>query len=100
MLFHLPMGAPSAAAALARGAVQPASTEVAGYSGEECGSVSGSSAVAAVIVAAFLATTAESYIGAIFQDNMPWLTNELVNFIMTVIGAAVAIALTMLATAV
>lgn len=64
------------------------------------GLVSGSSAVAAVIVAAFLATTAESYIGAIFQDNMPWLTNELVNFIMTVIGAAVAIALTMLATAV
>lgn len=45
----------------------------------------------ACIFAAFIATTVESYIGAIFQDKYPWLTNELVNLINTVIGAAVAI---------
>jgi len=43
------------------------------------------------VAAAFVATTAESYIGATFQDNYPWLTNELVNLINTVIGAAVGI---------
>jgi uncharacterized protein (TIGR00297 family) len=42
-------------------------------------------------VAAFLATTAESYIGAVFQnDQRSWLSNELVNLIMTIIGAALA----------
>jgi uncharacterized protein (TIGR00297 family) len=42
-------------------------------------------------VAAFLATTAESYIGAVFQnDQRSWLSNELVNFIMTIIGATLA----------
>ena len=45
------------------------------------------------VVAAFVATTAESFIGAIFQDSVPWLTNELVNLINTVIGAAAAMAL-------
>ena len=40
------------------------------------------------VTAAFVATTAESYIGASFQgSNYPWLTNELVNLIMTIIGA-------------
>mmetsp|Transcript_20560 Transcript_20560/g.34947 ORF Transcript_20560/g.34947 Transcript_20560/m.34947 type:complete len:317 (+) Transcript_20560:54-1004(+) len=47
-------------------------------------------APAVCVAAAFVATTIESYIGAVFQDNIPWLTNELVNLIMTVIGAAVA----------
>lgn len=47
--------------------------------------------VISCIVAAFVATTAESYIGAIFQDSIPWLTNELVNLINTLIGALVAI---------
>jgi len=45
------------------------------------------------IIAALVATTAESYIGAIFQSNVPWLTNELVNLANTVIGACVGIAL-------
>jgi len=45
------------------------------------------------VVAAFIATTAESFIGAVFQDSIKWLNNELVNLIMTVIGAVVGIAL-------
>jgi uncharacterized protein (TIGR00297 family) len=57
------------------------------------GLISGSSAIAAVIIAALVATTVESYIGAIFQDNVPWLTNELVNFVNTLIGAAIAMLL-------
>lgn len=47
------------------------------------------------LVAAFVATTAESYIGAIFQDSIPWLSNELVNLINTVIGALVGMGLAM-----
>lgn len=43
------------------------------------------------IVAAFIATNLESVIGAAFQHRFPWLTNELVNVINTLIGAAVAI---------
>jgi uncharacterized protein (TIGR00297 family) len=44
-----------------------------------------------VAFAAFFASTAESFIGAIFQTaDIKWLTNELVNLIMTVIGAAAA----------
>lgn len=42
------------------------------------------------IAAAFVATTIESYIGAVFQDKVSWLNNELVNLIMTVIGALLA----------
>lgn len=44
------------------------------------------------LLASLLATTIESYIGAVYQDEKvrPWLTNELVNFIMTVIGSALA----------
>jgi uncharacterized membrane protein len=53
-------------------------------------------AVLASVVAAFIATTAESYIGAIFQDSVPWLSNELVNVINTVIGALVAMLLMLL----
>lgn len=54
--------------------------------------------ITAVVIAAFLATTAESYIGATFQDKVSWLTNELVNFINTLIGGAVAFAIVYFAT--
>ena len=47
--------------------------------------------VGACVVAAFIATTAESYVGATFQDNVPWLTNELVNLLNTLIGAMAAV---------
>ena len=45
----------------------------------------------ACTVAAFIATTFESWIGATYQDNVSWLSNELVNLINTFVGAAVAI---------
>lgn len=48
------------------------------------------------IVAAFIANFMESYIGAVAQDKIPWLTNELVNFINTAIGAVIAIALALI----
>lgn len=47
----------------------------------------------ACLLAAFVATTAESFIGAVYQDKYPWLTNELVNLINTIIGAGTAIAI-------
>ena len=40
---------------------------------------------------------AESFIGALMQDTFPWLTNELVNFVNTAIGAAAGVAIAMLA---
>lgn len=46
-----------------------------------------------IAVAAFVATTCESYIGATIQGKIPFLTNEVVNFLNTLIGAFVAIAL-------
>lgn len=52
--------------------------------------------IAICVVAAFLATNAESLIGATVQEKFDWLTNELVNVINTVIGAGVAIALGLL----
>jgi len=48
------------------------------------------------LVAAFVATNAESVIGATVQEQFDWMTNELVNVINTVIGAGVAIALGLL----
>ena len=44
-------------------------------------------------LAAFLATNAESLIGATLQGKkgFEWMTNEVVNFLNTVIGAAIAI---------
>ena len=45
------------------------------------------------VIAAFIATTIESLIGATLESRLPWLTNDLVNFINTVIGAICAIAL-------
>lgn len=43
------------------------------------------------IVAAFVATNCESLIGATAQGKVKWMTNEVVNFLNTSIGAAVAI---------
>lgn len=47
------------------------------------------------ILSALIATTAESYIGAIGQNNkkIQWMTNELVNLINTLIGAFIAVTL-------
>ena len=44
-------------------------------------------------IAAFIATTIESLIGATLETRFTWLTNDIVNFINTVIGASVAILL-------
>ena len=46
-------------------------------------------------IAAFVATTIESWIGATIQSKWEWLTNEMVNGINTAIGAAVAILLSL-----
>ena len=43
------------------------------------------------VLAAFVATNIESVIGATLQTNTPWLTNEIVNFINTTIGAIFAL---------
>lgn len=45
------------------------------------------------VIAAFIATTIESLIGATLESRFTWLTNDLVNFINTVIGAILAIVL-------
>ena len=47
-------------------------------------------------IAAFVATNIESVIGATLQDKFDWLTNELVNAINTIIGAVVAISISIL----
>ncbi|NJL82471.1 MAG: TIGR00297 family protein, partial [Chloroflexaceae bacterium] len=47
-------------------------------------------------IAAFVATTAESLIGATLQPRFDWLTNELVNIINTTIGALVAAGLALI----
>lgn len=49
--------------------------------------------VALAIIAAFVATNCESLIGATLQGRFGWLTNEVVNFINTAIGATVAMGL-------
>ncbi|WP_319419894.1 TIGR00297 family protein [Pleurocapsa sp. FMAR1] len=45
------------------------------------------------VIAAFIATTVESLIGATLESRLTWLTNDIVNFINTVIGAIAAILL-------
>ncbi|MEG3932731.1 DUF92 domain-containing protein [Microcoleus sp. T3_B1] len=45
------------------------------------------------VVAAFIATNIESVIGATVQSKFEWLTNEVVNFFNTLIGAIAAIIL-------
>jgi len=57
-----------------------------------CGLVS-RSAMLPCLAAAFVATKCESLIGAIAQNRFALLTNEVVNFINTLIGATLAIAL-------
>lgn len=55
-----------------------------------CGLVA-PSALVPCILAAIIATTAESVIGASAQNRYKLLTNEVVNFIMTVVGAAAGV---------
>ena len=43
------------------------------------------------VIAAFIATNLESVIGATLQTKFNWLTNEVVNFLNTSIGAIAAI---------
>jgi uncharacterized protein (TIGR00297 family) len=49
--------------------------------------------VAFCVVAAFIATNLESVIGATLQSKFDWMTNEVVNFINTLIGAIAAVLL-------
>ena len=65
--------------------------DLAGYA-LGCGLVS-RSAMLPCLAATFVATKCESLIGAIAQDRFALLTNEVVNFINTLIGATLAIAL-------
>lgn len=48
------------------------------------------------LVAAFIATNFESVIGATLQEQLPWLTNEVVNIVNTTIGAIAAILLALI----
>jgi uncharacterized protein (TIGR00297 family) len=48
------------------------------------------------LISAFIATNLESVIGATLQTKFNWLTNEIVNIINTLIGAIVAILLTLI----
>lgn len=48
------------------------------------------------LIAAFIATNLESVIGATLQEELPWLTNELVNIVNTTIGAIAAILLALI----
>ncbi len=48
------------------------------------------------VLAAFIATNIESVIGATLQSRYTWLTNELVNILNTLIGAAAAMLLSVL----
>lgn len=54
----------------------------------------GLTSIAIATFSAFMATNAESLIGATLQGKkgLEWMTNEVVNFINTVIGASIAIA--------
>ena len=45
------------------------------------------------MVAAFAANWVESVLGATLQDDVPWLTNDIVNVINTAVGAVLAVAL-------
>ena len=49
--------------------------------------------IAFCVIAAFIATNIESVIGATVQSQLEWLTNEVVNFFNTLIGAIAAIIL-------
>ena len=49
-----------------------------------------SSAAVLVTVVGLLATLAESLIGALLQEQTPWLTNELINGLQTLLAALLA----------
>tara|TARA_B100000965_G_scaffold363785_1_gene346827 strand:- start:3423 stop:4172 length:750 start_codon:yes stop_codon:yes gene_type:complete len=53
--------------------------------------ISGLSVAFIVLLSGFLATIIESYIGAVAQNKINWLTNELVNSIQTSISAMISI---------
>ena len=46
-----------------------------------------------VIISGFIATLMESYFGALFQDRIRWMSNELVNFFQTIFAATISILL-------
>jgi uncharacterized protein (TIGR00297 family) len=62
--------------------------------GASIGLIKGPTAIAISTVAAFLATNIESLLGATLQgkEGLEWITNEVINFFNTLIGAAIAIA--------
>lgn len=62
------------------------------------GFTNGWESIAIATLAAFLATNVESLIGATFQgkSGFQWMTNEVVNFLNTMIGAVIAITLSSL----
>lgn len=45
------------------------------------------------VIAAFIANNVESFLGASVQGKVGWMTNEVVNFINTLVGAVAAIAI-------
>lgn len=49
----------------------------------------------AVVVAAFLANTAESFVGATLQGRVQWLTNDVVNALQISLAALLALLLRM-----
>lgn len=50
-----------------------------------------------VVIAAFVATTAESLIGATIEGKLPGLTHDVVNILNTLIGAIVAVVIALIA---
>lgn len=49
-----------------------------------------------VVVAAFMANTAESFVGATLQGQVSWLTNDVVNALQITLAAAIALLLRMM----
>ena len=60
--------------------------------------ISGISVALIVLLSGFLATFLESYIGAIAQNKINWMTNELVNSIQTSLAAIISIYLCLIFT--
>ena len=50
----------------------------------------------AVVIAAFIANTAESFVGATLQGRVSWLTNDVVNAMQITFAAAIALLLGMM----
>ena len=57
------------------------------------GLITGAPAWLLVTAVALAATLAESVIGATLQQRLPWLSNELVNGLQTLLAALLALAL-------